>query len=138
MKCKSIKARQTRKIQIHPEVLLIQIKRFVDKRRKNSKYGGIPMKLHDGNKMYTLIGTVEHSGALNSGHYKSKCWNEKRGKWYMMDDDRVETVRLDSISTDKAYMLFYSLKDNRKSSLENVEISSTPDTSIETTNMSYS
>ena len=32
MKCKSIKARQTRKIQIHPEVLLIQIKRFVDKK----------------------------------------------------------------------------------------------------------
>ena len=112
-KCKSAKAKQTKTIHTYPNILMIQIKRFADKKRKNNKYVSIPMKMHKENQTYALVGTVEHSGTLNTGHYKAKCWNDKRRKWYMMDDEKVEPIKPNMVSTEKAYLLFYAKKSDR-------------------------
>ena len=112
-KCKSVKAKKTLRIQKYPDVLMIQIKRF-EEDKKNNKHVDIPMKLKKENNFYNLVGTVEHSGAPNGGHYKAKCWDEKRNKWYMMDDGNVEPIKPSAVNTEKAYLLFYSKKREEK------------------------
>ena len=106
-KCRAVKAKKTLKIKRYPNVLMIQIKRF-EEGKKNNKHVDVPMKLNQDNNIYNLVGTVEHSGAPNGGHYKAKCWNEKRNRWYLMDDGNVEPIKPSATNTEKAYLLFYA------------------------------
>ena len=75
--------------------MMVQIKRFADKKAKNNRFIDFPVKLQKDRQSYTLVGTVEHSGTLDVEHYKAKCWNEKserRVNWYHFKRDKV--VRL--------------------------------------------
>ena len=79
-RCPCNKSTQKRKIGNYPEVLIVQLKRFVDKKKKNNRYVEVPMKINKDGTNFVLAGTIEHSGSYNHGHYKAKCWNEKREK----------------------------------------------------------
>ncbi|XP_028102577.1 ubiquitin carboxyl-terminal hydrolase 18-like, partial [Camellia sinensis] len=103
-----------------PNILTIALKRFQSGRfGKLNKRVTFPETLDlspymsevgDGNDVYKLYAVVVHIDMLNAsffGHYicytKDFC-----GKWYRIDDCKVERVDLEEVLSQGAYMLLYS------------------------------
>lgn len=55
---------------------------------------------------YELFGVIQHSGSIGSGHYTSYCKNIN-GKWYEFSDESVRSVRIETVLSSQAYLLFY-------------------------------
>lgn len=122
-KCKN-KERNTitRSILTLPNVIIISLKRFAyDQRthrmRKINNQVGYPMTL-DITKynpitpsdskpaLYTLVGTVNHSGTLDFGHYYSYIKSDDR--WYLANDMHISQVdESHALNNPSAYILFY-------------------------------
>lgn len=56
--------------------------------------------------VYSAVSQIEHSGALNGGHYWSI--SKRKGGWYMFNDTHVAPSRFKP--TINTYMVFYHLK----------------------------
>lgn len=102
-----------------PNILVIDIRRYINHRKKNYTYIDIPLynldleEFMDGyrndSNIYDLYGVCNHSGSLNGGHYYAYIKN-MNGKWYLFDDNTItETEEKDVISRN-AYCLFYRKK----------------------------
>ena len=60
--------------------------------------------------VYDLIGVLVHAGSsMNSGHYYSYV-KAQNGFWFEMDDESVTNVSEKTVLRQKAYLLFYTLR----------------------------
>mgnify|MGYP002639987430 CR=1 FL=1 len=109
----------TKRIQFwsFPNILVIDFKRFNNRRQKNQILITFPLDNLDlsqyviGYKKdsytYDLYGVCNHSGGVLGGHYTAYVKNAN-GKWYHFNDASVSEVGIiDSIISPKAYVLFY-------------------------------
>eukprot|EP01129_Flabellula_baltica_P001876 TRINITY_DN1177_c0_g1_i1.p1 TRINITY_DN1177_c0_g1~~TRINITY_DN1177_c0_g1_i1.p1 ORF type:complete len:1153 (+),score=294.55 TRINITY_DN1177_c0_g1_i1:62-3520(+) len=115
-----------------PEVLIVQLKRFVwigtHTGRKNNDYVQFPMfglnlddyLINEDEKgvRYNLIGVVTHGGGLNGGHYTAYCRNVDSKEWYYYNDSSVSRLKSFDSIPEGAYVLFY-LKDTNFEYSEN-------------------
>jgi ubiquitin C-terminal hydrolase len=110
-----------------PEILVIQLKRFVNDGSRSMKLDtrvnfpiesfkltGSYSEYNPKNYEYELYGLVKHSGSLGGGHYVALCKNAMNGKWYEFDDDDVVHIPNDKLEneiiTRGSYILFYRKK----------------------------
>ena len=127
--CKSQQNAKT-KLQIYrcPNILIIHLKRFDEKKKKieikieypieglnlekyvlNNKENNYPMN-------YDLFAITCHIGNKGVGHYYSICKNIFKKKWYKIDDNKITEIKNNNeIITKDAYVLFY-----RRRNLENI------------------
>ena len=106
-----------------PEILLIQLKRFIveakqtgkDKegkpiwdynKRKNDEKVICPDELKIIEKRYKLRAWVIHSGTPDGGHYWTEAY-AKDGQAYKADDSNVSKIRMDTSHKEDAYILMY-------------------------------
>jgi ubiquitin C-terminal hydrolase len=100
-----------------PKILVIDIKRFHFKNRKNQIMVDFPLENLNVSKytinykndhyIYDLYGVCNHSGSVMGGHYTAFVKNAN-GKWYHYNDTTVTEVKDTSqIKTPKAYCFFY-------------------------------
>ena len=100
-----------------PTILVIDLKRFDERGRKNQKNVQFPIEELDlspyvigykkSSYKYSLYGVAYHSGGTMGGHYYAAVKNANN-KWYNFNDPRVEEIKdLQSIVSPKAYCLFY-------------------------------
>ena len=103
-----------------PNILVIDFKRFNSKNQKNQILITFPLDDLDlsdyvigYNKntfIYELYGICNHSGSVYGGHYTSYVKNAN-GKWYHFNDTSVTEISIiESIISQKAYVLFYRKK----------------------------
>lgn len=119
--CKSYeKAKKTLSILEAPNVLTIVLKRFQSgKNGKLNKTVRFPDILDlfpymsgrsDKSPIYSLYAVVVHRDTNNatfSGHYV--CYVRViQGKWFNLDDSRVEPVDMETVLSERAYMLLYA------------------------------
>jgi ubiquitin C-terminal hydrolase len=100
-----------------PNVLVIDIKRFNAKNKKNQIHIDFPLTNLNLSKyvigynknsfIYDLYGVCNHSGSSLGGHYTSFVKNANE-KWYYYNDTNVSEVTNEThIITPKAYCFFY-------------------------------
>ncbi|KAJ0802223.1 putative ubiquitinyl hydrolase 1 [Helianthus annuus] len=126
-------------INMAPNILTIALKRFQSGRfGKLNKRVTFPESLDlspymsedaDDNDKYKLYAVVVHVDMLNAsyfGHYI--CYTKDfSGNWYRIDDCKVESVELDEVLSQGAYMLLYSRVSARASCLNPIEEASKKD-----------
>lgn len=99
-----------------PKCLIIQLKRFSITSMGETVDASpveIPLTLDlssfltsPGNANYQLIGVVDHTGTLVSGHYTSTVTDGE--KWFYFNDSHSELSEPPSGDSSSAYLLFYS------------------------------
>ncbi len=104
-----------------PKILVIDIKRFNSKNRKNQIMVDFPLDNlnlskyvigYNNDYVYELYGVCNHSGSVMGGHYTSFVKNAN-GKWYHYNDTSVTEVKdVTQIKTPKAYCFFYRKQNN--------------------------
>ena len=119
-KCNTVQSVvQKRNIEIMPEIMVIQINRFMYNGMKNTRVLPFPITFNIAKYInkefrvdeltYSLVGIVCHYGNFqNSGHY-NVIFKHSDGAWYLADDEHVQVMTqmpLDRIGS-TAYMLFY-------------------------------
>ncbi|KDP33469.1 hypothetical protein JCGZ_07040 [Jatropha curcas] len=128
-----VKAWKRLTIRRAPNILTIALKRFQSGRfGKLNKRVTFPETLDispytseegDGTDLYKLYAVVVHVDMLNAsffGHYI--CYvKDFRGNWYRVDDCKVQSVDLEEVLSQGAYMLLYSRFSARPSSLRMME-----------------
>jgi len=111
-----------------PDIIIINLKRWIDINRKNhtlvnldpdlcihlTKYTinqllGEPLEC-----IYDLYGICNHSGGVMGGHYYSYVKNANH-KWYSFNDTRIKEVHLSKLITPDAYCFFF-----RKKKIDNI------------------
>ena len=127
--CKTkVDASKMLKIWTLPKVMIIQLKRFNTRLRKNNRHISCPMKLnmtkyvthpaaHDNNgnvglQMYNLVGVIEHSGTLTGGHYTAKCKVNGGVGWKLFNDATVSTIPDKEVITTNSYVLVYKMDEH--------------------------
>ena len=63
-------------------------------------------ELKKGDVKYRLVGTVNHFGSLNQGHYFAEVRNHD-GNWYEINDEVVRNLSRVTNSSKYVYILFY-------------------------------
>ena len=124
--CKK-KQRAIKKIEIYnaPKILIIQIKRFSQRDKINTKVNFpltdldisnyILSKEKDKKIKYDLFAVANHYGSLYFGHYTAFCKNSITNKWFEFNDSSVNEIDDESrIISHNAYVLFYKQKDLSK------------------------
>ncbi|CAN7108750.1 unnamed protein product [Brassica rapa subsp. narinosa] len=115
-----VKACKRLTIRRPPNVLTIALKRF-----KGGRYGKLNKRISfpetldlrpymsqggEGSDVYTLYAVIVHLDMLNAsffGHYI--CYiKDFSGNWYRIDDSEIESVELEDVLSQRAYMLLYS------------------------------
>lgn len=142
-KCqKNTSATKTMMVQRFPDTLIIYLKRFVFEQAISKKIDtevlfervGLDvsaLESADGEKAgkYNLIGSIQHFGNVNAGHYTAYAKDPFDGKWNYYDDQIVEQRRPISRDAKDVYILFYrreNAKSSNKALLETV-ISNAPE-----------
>lgn len=114
-----------------PDILIIQLKRFLyEASAMSQRYGmgnrrekvtslvhfpieGLDMKPYvlgpceESEAIYDLYAVSNHMGGMGGGHYTAYGLNSRNGKWYEFDDTRTSEVNAQDVITAKAYVLFY-------------------------------
>ena len=99
-----------------PDLLVMGLKRFNNRNRKNNKLITAPLKTLDMSKYvvgynkrsyrYDLYGVCNHMGGVHGGHYTANALNAN-GKWYQFNDTNVTEIGEDKVVTSSAYCFFY-------------------------------
>jgi len=102
-----------------PELLIMDLKRFTNRNRKNQILVDFPLENMDLSKYivgynndvkYDLYGICNHSGGVFGGHYTAFVKNANN-KWYHFNDTNVkEITKKEDLITNKAYCFFYRKK----------------------------
>ncbi|KAM0687051.1 hypothetical protein COBT_001719, partial [Conglomerata obtusa] len=93
-KCKECqKCTKTMEICQYPLILIIQIRRFIDDKHKDSRKVNVERIINIKNRKYKLTGLIKHHGNLNGGHYISESM--RNDCWWHYDDTTV--YKLDSL-----------------------------------------
>ncbi|XP_010447529.1 PREDICTED: ubiquitin carboxyl-terminal hydrolase 18 isoform X1 [Camelina sativa] len=123
-----VKACKRLTIRLAPNILTIALKRY-----QGGRYGKLNKRISfpetldlnpymseggEGSDVYKLYAVIVHLDMLNAsffGHYicyiKDFC-----GNWYRIDDSEIESVELEDVLSQRAYMLLYSRIQARSSS----------------------
>jgi ubiquitin C-terminal hydrolase len=56
---------------------------------------------------YKLLGVINHSGGISSGHYTAAAIDPLSGKWFLFNDSYVAPASEQNVHSTRAYMLFY-------------------------------
>ena len=64
-------------------------------------------KKHSKEMLYKLVGTVNHTGVVDSGHYVAYIVSPDHNSWFKFDDAMVTKVPSSTVLSSNAYMLFY-------------------------------
>ena len=64
-------------------------------------------KKHSKEMLYKLVGTVNHTGVVDSGHYVAYIVSPDHNSWFKFDDAMVTKVPSSMVLSSNAYMLFY-------------------------------
>ncbi|CAB4059674.1 USP30 [Lepeophtheirus salmonis] len=67
---------------------------------------GSPSAEFKSKSLYILKAVIQHSGAINSGHYVTYRVNQT-GRWFFTSDLFVEEVEFQNVLESNPYMLFY-------------------------------
>jgi len=127
-KCKK-KGKSKRRVMIwkQPEILVIQLKRFIHDKsgnlevlKSNVEFPSVDLDLQpythkesrETRGRYRLYGIVNHYGDLDRGHYISVVYNEDEGMWIQYDDHKVKEMNKSEIEaytkgSAEPYLLFY-------------------------------
>ena len=98
-----------------PQILIVQLKRFVNRFVKNESTVKIATELDlsnyclsrdNQNAMYNLFAVGNHEGTLQFGHYYADCKNSV-GQWHRFNDAQVNPLNIQHLNGKTAYMLFY-------------------------------
>ena len=100
-----------------PKILIIQIKRFDKKLKKNNSYIKFPLQDLDLSKYcmgynnetvkYNLYAVGCHEGNTEGGHYYCYSLNNN-GNWYCYNDSNISQIDQDNVKkSNSAYCLFY-------------------------------
>ncbi len=103
-----------------PNILVVTLKRFTNRLRKNKEFIDFPLENLDLRKyvigynknsyIYDLYGICNHSGGPMGGHYTAFVKNAN-GKWYHYNDTQVtEVLKELQLKTPQAYCFFYRKK----------------------------
>eukprot|EP00916_Digyalum_oweni_P024853 GHVL01041062.1.p1 GENE.GHVL01041062.1~~GHVL01041062.1.p1 ORF type:complete len:571 (-),score=89.87 GHVL01041062.1:155-1867(-) len=136
-KCKSPQeASKFIKFSQNPEVFCFHLKRF---RYDNGWFGAknkgqvnfkadkyldlSPFSEEEDDCLYGLVGLIQHTGSMGSGHYIAYCRVNKNAghEWWLFDDDSIKRVSSQDVQKAEPYLLFYqkipskSVKKNNKS-----------------------
>ena len=123
-KCKicksSVNAIKYMSIWEHPNVLVIQLKRFENNKGTLTKIStpvSFPVELNiepfitpihkRGKYTYSLYAVANHSGSVNGGHYYAYCKNSIDKKWYEFNDSSAKEMKESEVMSRNAYILFY-------------------------------
>ncbi|MGY8822251.1 MAG: reverse transcriptase domain-containing protein, partial [Pseudomonadales bacterium] len=99
------------------KVLIVQLKRFnvfQDNICKNTNIVEFPLANFsvpckddevELNRLFSLKATINHTGSLDSGHYKSMTLHNKL--WYACNDSAILDINENKIVDESAYMLFF-------------------------------
>lgn len=60
--------------------------------------------------LYELRGVVNHSGAIDQGHYTAFIHPEATEQWYKCDDHKIFHANRNDVFGSQAYLLFYQLR----------------------------
>ena len=60
----------------------------------NISVGSLSSQVNACSNVYDLFGVGNHHGGMSGGHYTAFCKNAVSEKWYIMDDDMVQEVRI--------------------------------------------
>jgi ubiquitin carboxyl-terminal hydrolase 36/42 len=102
-------------IEVPPNILVVQLKRFRYNGGKNHTEVILPLELNltkfvldkDHGLSYRLYGFISHSGmSANSGHYKATMLGYDK-RWYQFDDDYVCGAEPGRFDLRQPYLLFY-------------------------------
>ena len=131
-KCKEFQLAE-KKLEIFtcPEILIIHLKRFRDRKKLHNlikfPINGLNMgkyiKYNENNEndnIYDLFAISNHLGNFSGGHYIAYAINFLDNKWYEFDDSYVREIEENSLLTDKAYVLFYQKRNSKFKNIENI------------------
>ncbi len=131
-KCKNFQLAE-KKLEIFtcPEILIIHLKRFRDRKKLHNlikfPINGLNMgkyiKYKENNEddnIYDLFAISNHLGNYFGGHYIAYAKNFLDNKWYEFDDSYVREIEQDSLITDNAYVLFYQKRNSKFKNIENI------------------
>lgn len=102
-------------IEVPPNILIIQLKRFRYNGSKNHVEIVFPLGLNlskfgsdkEQGLQYRLYGFISHSGvSANSGHYKATMFGYNK-QWYQFDDEYVSKAEPSRFDQRQPYLLFY-------------------------------
>lgn len=115
-----------------PPILVVHLKRFkynlaFDDKIKIQDTVAFPLEgwdlshyfpyhrdLHKTPPVYDLYAVVNHHGSCSNGHYTSTTRNMATRQWSSCDDESVEAMDSADVVSENAYMLFYSLRSDKK------------------------
>ena len=98
-----------------PQILIVHLKRFMNRHVKNECGVQIEQELNLSNyclstdnehATYRLFAVGNHEGNLHFGHYYADCKNSQ-GKWHRFNDSQVTEISTDQFKHRSAYILFY-------------------------------
>ena len=98
-----------------PQILIIDLKRWDFRGRKDQRLVNIPFELDLTNYVkgynkdsyhYNLYAICNHSGGSGGGHYTATVKNAN-GKWYNFNDLNTREIPKEKVVTNQAYCLFY-------------------------------
>ncbi len=102
-----------------PKVLIIDMKRYNYSGTKNQRLIDFPLDELDMRRyvtgyekdkyIYDCYAVCNHSGSVHGGHYTAYVRNANNN-WYHFNDNMVKEVRQSSIVSQKAYCLFYRIR----------------------------
>ena len=114
-----------------PNILVIQLKRFINRETGRFSFSDGSEKLSDfvdfpldcldmshfvinpaeskdpDNCKYELFGVSHHMGSLRGGHYVASCRNPVNRKWYYFNDSSISALSASEVADKGAYVLFY-------------------------------
>ena len=106
-KCGGTVALQSVRMEGTPRILLLHLKRFqstIQGYRKNEELVKLPETVLIGQQQFRIIGRVNHSGALNAGHYTADLQIEP-GQWIHCNDSVVRSGGVPEICSRKVYIV---------------------------------
>lgn len=98
-----------------PQILIVHLKRFVNRYVKNECTVQLEQQLNLSNyclsndnekAKYTLFAIGNHEGNYNFGHYFADCKNSQH-QWHRFNDSHVSSINPKELCGQKAYVLFY-------------------------------
>jgi ubiquitin C-terminal hydrolase len=103
-----------------PNILVVSLKRFTNMNRKLNHNVEAPMDNLDLSPFvkgynkdtynYELYGVANHTGNPMGGHYFAYIKGQS-GKWYEINDTRVNEISADKVVSQKSYVFFYRKKE---------------------------
>uniref|UniRef100_A0A0N5BWD2 ubiquitinyl hydrolase 1 n=1 Tax=Strongyloides papillosus TaxID=174720 RepID=A0A0N5BWD2_STREA len=109
---KKTKMEKKFQIQREPNILIVNLKRFVYipssgwvKSRKAIEVPFNNFTILSNGYNYECYAIVNHYGAIGGGHYTA--YTKVSNKWYLFDDSSYNAVNIEDVDVKNAYMIFY-------------------------------